>query len=80
MIVDETARRKGIGMALLRGAEAEALRLGAHTVLLEVGTRNTDAQALYRRWGYQSCEPFSPYATSPISIFMPRPLNGPASH
>ena len=80
MIVEEAARRKGIGMALLRGAEAEALRLGAHTVLLEVGTRNTDAQALYRRWRYQSCEPFSPYATSPISIFMPRPLNGPASH
>jgi putative acetyltransferase len=50
-------------------------RLGAHAVLLEVGTRNTDAQVLYRRGGYQSCGPFSPYATSPISLFMRRPLD-----
>lgn len=74
MIVDEMARGKGIGTALLRGAEAEALHLGAHAVLLEVGTRNTDAQVLYRRGGYQSCGPFSPYATSPISLFKRREL------
>ena len=78
MIVDEGARGKGIGRALLRRAEAEALRLGARAVLLEVGTRNTDAQVLYRRGGYQSCGPFFPYATSPISLFMRLPLNRPA--
>lgn len=74
MIVDERARGKGVGMALLRGAEAEASRLGAHAILLEVGTRNTDAQALYQRGGYQSCEPFSPHTTSPISLFKRRGL------
>lgn len=75
MIVDEQGRGKGVGMALLRGAEAEALRLSARAILLEVGTRNTDAQQLYSRGGYQSCGPFHPYTASPLSFFMRRSLN-----
>ncbi|WP_412104542.1 hypothetical protein [Rhizobium ruizarguesonis] len=38
-------------MALLQGAEAQAIKLGALTMLLEVRTRNTEAQQLYRRGG-----------------------------
>lgn len=34
------------------------MRIGAGTMLLEVGTRNTEAQQLYRRGGYQPCDPF----------------------
>lgn len=75
MIVDESGRGAGVGMALLRAAEVEALRLNARAILLEVGTRNTDAQKLYRRGGFQLCEPFSPYTTSPISLFMRRLLD-----
>jgi putative acetyltransferase len=44
MIVDANSRGMGVGMALLQGAEAQAQRLGAHAMLLEVGIRNTEAQ------------------------------------
>jgi len=74
MIVDGSSRGVGIGVALLRGAEAQALHFGAHTVLLEVGTRNSEAQQLYRRGGYQPREPFPPYMATPISLFMRRSI------
>ncbi|EJJ26515.1 GNAT family N-acetyltransferase [Rhizobium sp. CF142] len=74
MIVDAKSRGYGVGRALLQGAEMQAMKLGALTMLLEVGTRNTEAQQLYRRGGYQSCDPFPPYAGSPISLFMMRHL------
>ncbi|MCG7361475.1 GNAT family N-acetyltransferase [Roseomonas sp. ACRSG] len=70
MIVDERARGQGLGAVLLGGAEAEARRLGASMVLLEVGVRNTEAQALYRGAGYEACEPFPPYQQSPVSTFL----------
>ncbi|WP_175422222.1 GNAT family N-acetyltransferase [Agrobacterium tumefaciens] len=76
MIVDAASRGAGVGMALLKGAEAQAMRVGALTMLLEVGTRNTEAQQLYRRGGYHPCDPFPPYAGTPISLFMTRRLNG----
>jgi putative acetyltransferase len=74
LIVDEATRGKGAGTALLRSAHAEAKRLGAHTALLEVGVRNTEAQALYRSAGYKRRGPFPPYEASPVSLFMERPL------
>ncbi|MBS1166254.1 MAG: hypothetical protein H6R00_2279 [Proteobacteria bacterium] len=43
-------------------------------MLLEVGVRNIEAQQLYRRGGYQACEPFPPYTATPISLFMRRQL------
>ena len=74
MIVGEASRGKGVGAALLASAEAIARRIGAHTIMLEVGTRNTEAQALYRRAGYGPCKPFPPYHASPISLFLERHL------
>jgi putative acetyltransferase len=74
MIVDASSRNAGIGWALLQGAEAVALQLGAHAMLLEVGVRNTEAQQLYRRGGYGACEPFPPYEGTSISLFMKRSL------
>jgi putative acetyltransferase len=72
MIVDAEARGQGVGAALLQGAIAEARRLEAAAVLLEVGVRNTEAQALYRGAGFTDREPFTPYKASPISLFMER--------
>ncbi len=74
MIVDERARGRGVGAALLLGAEAEARRLGGHTILLEVGIRNMEAQGLYRRGGYASRDVFPPYRPSPVSLFMEKRL------
>ena len=79
MIVDAGLRGAGIGGALLRGAEAHSRRLGAKAMLLEVGTRNIEAQQLYRRSGYRACGPFPPYAATPISLFMSRELAETAS-
>ena len=70
MIVDTEARGQGVGAALVRGVEAEARRLEAKLVLLEVGVRNTEAQSLYRRAGFTDRGPFAPYQPSPISLFM----------
>ena len=70
MIVDEATRGRGVGTTLLRSAHAKAKRLGAHTALLEVGVRNTEAQSLYRSAGYKRRGPFPPYEASPVSLFM----------
>ena len=40
----------------------------------EVGVRNTEAQALYRRTGYMVRDEFPPYRPSPISLFMEKRL------
>jgi putative acetyltransferase len=53
MIVDASSRGAGVGLALLQCAEAQAMHRGAHTMLLEVGTRNIGAQHLYHRGGYR---------------------------
>ena len=45
------ARRRGIGLALLRAAAGEAARLGATRLFLEVATRNASARALYAQAG-----------------------------
>lgn len=74
MIADEAARGRGVGAALVHRAEAAAIDLGAHAMLLEVGTRNLAAQALYRAAGYRPCDAFAPYTQTPISLFMERPL------
>jgi len=72
MIVAEGARGQGVGSALVRQAEAEARRRGAQVILLEVGIRNIEAQALYRRAGFTPRGPFPPYRAQPARLFMKR--------
>lgn len=74
MIVNPRFRGQGIGMALLLTAEATAARLGIHLIQMEVGIRNADGQALYRRAGYQERGPFGFYQPSPISQFFEKPI------
>jgi len=50
--VDPTARRRGIGTALLTAALAEAAARGADEVVLEVAETNAAALALYARHGF----------------------------
>ena len=70
MIVDAKSRGQGVGAALVSGVQAEARRLHAKLIMLEVGVHNTEAQALYHRKGFTDREPFSPYQRSAISLFM----------
>lgn len=74
MIVDERFRGRGVGAALLHGAEAAARAAGIRTLRMEVSIRNTDGQALYRRAGYRDRGPFGTYRPSPISLFLEKTL------
>jgi ribosomal-protein-alanine acetyltransferase len=51
--VHETARRRGIGYALMAAAFAEGRRQGVRTAILEVRAGNAAAQSLYRRFGFE---------------------------
>ncbi len=79
LLVWSAARRRGIGTALMRAAEAEARRLGR--TLLVLDTRNgDDSQRLYATLGYETLGVVPRYAVSPAGdvledvVFMYREL------
>ncbi len=53
LAVAPSARRRGVGKALLRAATLEAAARGAETMFLEVSAANTAARALYATAGFQ---------------------------
>jgi GNAT superfamily N-acetyltransferase len=53
IVVDERHRRRGIGEALARAVEEEAIREGCCLVFLTTAERRADAHAFYRRLGYE---------------------------
>jgi ribosomal protein S18 acetylase RimI-like enzyme len=53
LAVRESARRLGVGTALLRAAEAGLARLGCPKVNLQVRSVNADVIAFYRAAGYE---------------------------
>ena len=63
LMVVGSARRRGIGRALMEAAEAEARRLGRTTLVLD--TRQGDpSEALYRGMGWQPAGTIPRYARS----------------
>ena len=74
MIVAAHFRRRGVGALLLDAAEAAASARGIDAIRLEVGVRNGDGYALYRRAGYVERGPFGAYEPSPISRFLEKKL------
>ena len=64
MYVAQEVRGKGIGRALLTRLEAEARALGLIRVVLETGTRQTEALALYRRAGFTEIRAYGEYSLS----------------
>ncbi len=61
LMVHPSARRQGVGEALMRRAEAHAQRLGKRLLLLDTNT-DSPAQALYTRLGWQLCGVMPDYA------------------
>lgn len=51
--VAPSARRRGVGSALLHEAAQQTQELGARTMFLEVGESNAAAIALYKRRGFR---------------------------
>ena len=75
MFVAPAARGLGIGKRLLVAIEAEARRLGLHTLRLETGIYQTEALGLYAAVGYREIRPFGEYAAEgPYSRFLAKPL------
>lgn len=72
MHVDPSARRRGVGEALVVALLAEAVARGFSRVSLETGTTEgfTDARRLYRKLGFTPCEPFGDHTANPHSTCM----------
>ena len=63
MAVAETARRRGIGKALLVAARECAIRRGEECIYLHVEPENSGAVALYEACGYKRQADVPPYAS-----------------
>ena len=68
----ETARRRGVGSALLRHIIATSRARGLQRLSLETGSFGyfEPAVALYKSHGFEECEPFGDYRLDPNSVFL----------
>ena len=64
MYVAPDVRGRGIGRALLTRLEAEARTFGLARLVLETGTRQAEAIALYQRAGFSEIPAYGEYVTS----------------
>ena len=67
MYVAPEMRGHGIGRALLSRLEDEGRALGLTRLVLETGTRQAEALALYRSAGYVAIPAYGEYAASPAT-------------
>ena len=75
MYVVPAARGCGFSRCLLRALEQQAVKLNAHRLVLETGTRQKAAIALYRSAGFFEIECFGEYAHSALSICMAKDIS-----
>ncbi|MCE9680360.1 GNAT family N-acetyltransferase [Shewanella sp. AS1] len=69
-------RQRGLGSLMLHHLIADAAQLGITRLSLETGsvTFFTPARALYRKFGFEHCQPFSHYRDAPYSVYMSRAI------
>ena len=79
MYVAESARRLGIGRAILAAVEDAGREAGFSVARLETGTAQTEAIALYGKDGYVRIPCWPPYDALPASICMEKVLGGSGS-
>jgi len=74
----QSARRRGVGSAMLRHIIAGARKSGMSRLSLETGSWEyfRPARALYASHGYVECAPFADYVLDPNSVFMSLDLRG----
>ena len=68
----QSARRRGVGSAMLNHIIATARANGISRQSLETGSWDyfRPARALYRSYGFVECPPFGDYGPDPNSVFM----------
>ena len=74
MYVLPDLRGRGIARRMLDALEHEARSIGVTKLLLETGTRQPEAIALYSKAGYFPTEPFGEYPPSPLNVFFEKIL------
>ena len=74
MFVSPRARRRGFANTVLAELERTATAAGNAFVVLETGTIQADAIALYERAGYRPTLRFGHYAWSPTARYFARPM------
>ncbi|MFL6121547.1 GNAT family N-acetyltransferase [Actinophytocola sp.] len=74
MYVVPEKRGTGVATDILRALETAATKRGWHTLRLETGTEQPDAQRFYRREGYREIPLFGNYVGSTLSVCFERQL------
>lgn len=75
MYVAPAGRRRGLARAMLAHLEASAGQAGAEVMILETGTAQPEALALYASSGYEPIPGFGHYRSSPLNRCLARPLS-----
>lgn len=68
MYVSPAGRRRGIARRILLELEQQAKEFGYHTIRLETGIRQPEAQQLYESLGYRRIAAFGPYVGNLTSV------------
>ena len=74
MYVDPTVRRRGVARLLLAALEDAGRTLGHRRLLLETGTQQPEALALYDSAGWTRIPPYGEWRDSPLSVCYARDL------
>ncbi len=75
MYVAPTGRRRGLARAMLAHLESTAAQAGAEVMILETGTAQPEALALYASSGYEPIPGFGHYRRSPLNRCLARILS-----
>jgi GNAT superfamily N-acetyltransferase len=68
MFVRKQFRGKGVSAAILKELEDMAIEVGYTYMILETGTKQTEALGLYQKSGYSKMPNYGPYVDLPDSI------------
>ncbi|MGW4895114.1 GNAT family N-acetyltransferase [Kitasatospora sp. NPDC004240] len=79
MFVVPSARGRGLARRMLRRLEETAVEAGRTRFVLETGTEQPEAVALYRAEGYTSIQGFGIYRDHPMNICLGKELTAPAA-
>ena len=74
MYVVRSARRTGVGRALLAHLERTAVDLGFKVMRLETGNRQLPAMMLYEAYGFARIPPFGDYMNDATSVCYEKPV------
>ena len=77
MYVAPAVRNRGLARQLLAELERTAAAAGHRRIILESGSRQPEAVALYRSSGYTQVPPFGHYANAPGAIHLGKRLDPP---